>query len=294
MQIDFLNREELQEFIFQFEQALYNHQQWYNSIIRSLVCRLPSDQHDISVNAHKECRFGQWYYGPSSHKLKQHPAFIALGEEHQYMHKAATTLLVSINKDNNISPHDYDIFSNSIEKLHLEISALQRELNELLYSRDPLTGTINRNNMLPVLREQQELVKRQVQLCCIAMLDLDKFKTLNDQHGHPAGDCVLATISRFVIESMRPYDKVFRVGGDEFLLCLQNTNTALALEIIERIRSGIAKMTININSHESVHITASFGLTSLKADISIEQAIDQADQALYKAKKEGRNCVRII
>ncbi|KTD59592.1 regulatory protein (GGDEF, PAS, PAC domains) [Legionella santicrucis] len=294
MQIDFLNREELQEFIFQFEQALYNHQQWYNSIIRSLVCRLPPDQHDVSVNAHKECRFGQWYYGSSSHKLKQHGAFIALGEEHHYMHKAATTLLVSINNDNKVSPHDYDIFSNSMEKLHLEISALQRELNELLYSRDSLTGTINRNNMLPILREQQELVKRQVQLCCIAMLDLDKFKNLNDQHGHLAGDCVLATVSRFIIENMRPYDKVFRVGGDEFLLCLQNTNTVVASEIIERIRSGIAKMAIHINNNESVHITVSIGLTSLKTNISIEQAIEQADQALYKAKNEGRNCIRII
>lgn len=294
MQIDFLNREELQEFIFQFEQALYNHQQWYNSIIRSLVCRLPSDQHDISVHAHKECRFGQWYYNHAPHKLNQYQGFIALGEEHLRMHKAATTLLVAINKGHRISPHDYDVFSNSLEKLHLEMSALQRELNELLYSRDPLTGTINRNNMLSILREQHELVKRQVQLCCIVMLDLDNFKTLNDRYGHPAGDCVLTTISRYIIENLRPYDKIFRVGGDEFLLCLQNTNTALALEVIERVHSGIAKMAIDISSNDTIHITASFGITSLKSNISIEQAIEQADQALYKAKKEGRNCIRMI
>ncbi len=61
MQIDSLDREELQDIIFQLEQVLYNHQEWYNSIIRSLICRLPSDRHDTSTDAHKECRFGQWY-----------------------------------------------------------------------------------------------------------------------------------------------------------------------------------------------------------------------------------------
>ncbi|QMT59840.1 diguanylate cyclase [Legionella sp. PC997] len=294
MYFDSFSREELQDFIFQFEQALYNHHQWYNLIIRSLICRLPPDLHDMSTSAHKECQFGQWYYQTASKRLNQHPGFIALGEEHLQMHRAAATLLVAISKGNPVSPHDYDIFSNTMEKLHLEISAMQRELSELLYNRDPLTGSINRNNMLPILREQQELVNRQIQLCSLVMVDLDHFKEINDKYGLAAGDSVLASVCRFIMENMRPYDKIFRVGGDEFLLCYQNTNTDLALEITERIRIGISSLKINIDNLKTIHLTASFGISHLKTGITIEESIKNADQALYKAKKEGRNCVQVF
>lgn len=293
MQIDSLDREELQDIIFQLEQALYNHQQWYLSIIRSLICRLPGDRHDTSTDAHKECRFGQWYYGTASVKLHQYPGFIALGEEHLHMHKITTRLLDAINSGGAVTPYDYDDFANSLERMRLEISVLQRELNELLYNRDALTGAINRISMLPVLREQQALVKRKIQLCSIAMLDLDYFKTVNDQYGHASGDYVLAGVSRFIIENIRLYDKFFRIGGEEFLICFQNASIEQAFEMVERLRIGIAGMQININENKFVNITASFGIASIEADISIEQSIEYADKALYKAKNEGRNNTKI-
>lgn len=293
MPIDSLDREKLQDIIFQLEQALYNHQQWYNSIIRSLICKLPSDRHDTNADAHKECRFGQWYYETSSEKLRQYPGFIALGEEHLSMHKIATKLLVTINNGGTVSSYDYDNFANVLEKMRLEIAVLQREFSELLYNRDALTGAINRISMLQVLREQQALVKRNVQLCSIAILDLDHFKTVNDQYGHTAGDYVLAGISRFIIENIRPYDKFFRIGGEEFLICFQNADTKLAFEMIERLRIGISEMKINFNENQCINITASFGISSIESDSSIEQSIEYADKALYKAKNHGRNNTQI-
>jgi diguanylate cyclase (GGDEF)-like protein len=293
MTLDILTREELQSFIFQLEQALYNHQQWYNLTIRSLICKLPVDKHDVSNHPHKECRFGQWYYETASEKLCQHPGFIELGEEHRKMHALAAKLLETVNRGAVVSPYDYDSFSNSIERMRLELSVLQRELTELLYNRDALTGAINRVNMLPVLREQQELVKRKVQACSITMLDLDDFKNVNDKLGHAAGDCVLAGIARYIIETIRPYDKLFRVGGEEFLICFQNANQELALEMVERLRIGISLLKINIHKKEKVSITASFGISSIESDISVEQSIENADQALYMAKNDGKNCTGI-
>ncbi len=135
IQMDFLHREELQSILFQLEQALYNHQQWYNLIIRSLICRLPADKHDVSEDAHKECRFGQWYHNFSSAKLSQHPGFIALGIEHQQMHKLAAQLLVENNNGITINPKDYDHFANVLELMRMELSGLQKELSEYLTSR---------------------------------------------------------------------------------------------------------------------------------------------------------------
>ena len=293
MQINSLSREELQEIIFQLEQALYNHQQRYNSIIRSLICRLPSDRHDIDPHAHEECRFGQWYYEVASEKLRQNPGFIALGEEHRLLHQVTSKLLITINNGGTVSPYDYDNFANVLERMRLEISVLQREMGELIYNRDSLTGAINRISMLPMLREQQALVKRNVQACSIAMLDLDHFKKINDQYGHPAGDSVLASISRFIIENIRPYDKFFRIGGEEFLICFQNADPKLTFDMVERIRVGISKLRIHVNENQIIKVSASFGIASLEADASIEQSIEYADKALYKAKSEGRNNTKI-
>lgn len=92
-----ISHEEMQKIIAELQQALYNHQQWYNELIRTLVCRLPSDKHDLSSEAHKECRFGQWYYDQRHKDLENHPGFIAVGEQHKRMHQAATSLLNASN-----------------------------------------------------------------------------------------------------------------------------------------------------------------------------------------------------
>ena len=293
MQLNIIDHEELQEIIYKLDQALYNHQQWYDSIIRTMTCRSPADKRDIRVNAHKECRFGQWYYESAPKKLRKHPGFKALSKEHQLMHKAATKLLITIEHGSTVSSYDFDQFANCLEKVRLELSTLKRELCELLYNRDALTGAINRVNMLPFLRDQQELVKRTNQECCISMMDLDHFKQINDEYGHTAGDFVLTGITHYLIQNLRLFDKIFRVGGEEFLLCLANVTMKQAYEMIERLRKGVAKTAISISKNKLVSVTASFGLDSITKDVSVEQSIRHADQALYKAKKEGRNCARI-
>lgn len=216
MALEEVTRDELQGIIAQLKESLYNHQQWYGGLIRTLVCKLPPDKHDTDPQAHVECRFGQWYFGNKPEKLRSHPGFVAMGEEHQRMHHLARLLLLADDTGQTISPLDYDNFANSLERLRLEIYALERELEDSLYNRDSLTGAITRFGILPTLREQQELVKRHAQLCYIAMLDLDNFKAINDLHGHAAGDKVLAEAVRYLIKHLRPYDKVFRYGGEEF------------------------------------------------------------------------------
>ena len=188
MALNEVTRDELQSVIAQLKEALYNHQQWHGNLIRSLVCKQPGDKHDINPTAHTECRFGQWYYGKAPEKLRSHPGFISMGDEHQRMHHLARLLLIAAENENPISTLDFDNFANALERLRLEIFALEHELEDSLFNHDSLTGAITRFSILPTLREQQELVKRHAQLCYIAMIDLDNFKAVNDLHGHAAGD----------------------------------------------------------------------------------------------------------
>lgn len=292
MPINYINRNELQSTLAQLEQALYNHVQWHNFIIRTLICRLPGNKQDTKVSAHKECLFGQWYYNDAPKKLQDHPGFAAIGEAHRHMHQLTANLLLTVAAGNFIDIHEYDRFANALEQLRLEIFSLKHELELSLYTHDPLTGAINRADMLPALRELHEMVRRESQVCGIAMMDLDHFKKINDQFGHPAGDKVLIALVRYITENLRPYDKLFRYGGEEFLFCLQQTTLETCSERIEELRQGIKEFPFDIGRSESIHITVSFGVTMLEPDLTIEQCIERADKALFVAKSKGRDAVK--
>lgn len=293
MQFQNTDREELQHILTNLDQALYNHQQWHNDLTRTLVCRLPHNKHDTMPEAHMQCRFGQWYYGNKSEYIKNHPGFVAIGEAHQRMHQSVSQILINLNINNTITPIDYDNFANSLERLRLEIYGLKNEIEILLYNRDPLTKAINRVNMLPVLREQQELVKRKLQSCCIAMIDIDFFKKVNDQFGHVIGDKVLAGLANYLIKHLRPYDKIFRFGGEEFLLCMQQVSLSQTFELVDRVRKEIAAVGFDVGLQEPIHITVSCGITTLNPNAPIEESIDHSDKALYAAKSSGRNQTQI-
>lgn len=292
MALEEVTRDELQAMVAQLKEALYNHQAWHGALVRTLVCGLPGDKHDTSDLAHAECRFGQWFYSEAPEKLRHHPGFIAMGEEHQRLHHLAKLLLVAAQGGSRIAPLDYDNFSNALERLRLEISSLERELENSLFNHDSLTGAITRFDILPTLREQQQLVKRHAQVCYIAMMDFDNFKAVNDLHGHSAGDRVLSAAVRYLIKHLRPYDKVFRYGGEEFLLCMPYTELAEGQERIEGLGAGIAALDIDVGEEQPIHISVSFGLTLLDPDIPVGASIDRADKALYAAKSAGRNCIR--
>lgn len=293
MPLSDVSRDELQSMIAQLKESLYNHQQWYAGLIRILTCKLPADKRDISDEAHTECRFGQWYYSDAPEALRQHPGFKALGEEHIRLHHLAKLLLAASNSGNPVNPLDYDNFANTLERMQLEIFSLERELEDSLFNHDALTGAITRYGILPTLREQQELVKRHAQHCYVSMMDLDNFKAINDLHGHAAGDKVLASSVRYLLQNVRPYDKVFRYGGEEFLLCMPYTELESGLDRITELKDGIGTMEIDIGEKAPINIEASFGVTLLEPDISVEAAIDRADKALYAAKAAGRNCVKM-
>lgn len=293
MVLNEVTRDELQGVIAQLKESFYNHQQWHGRLIRTLVCKLPSDKHDVCEGAHTECRFGQWYYGDAPEKLRNHPGFIALGDEHQRLHHMAKLLLTAADAGNPIATLDYDNFANTLERLRLEIFALERELENSLFNHDSLTGAITRYGILPTLREQQELVKRHAQRCYIAMMDLDNFKAINDVHGHAAGDKVLSASVRYLIQHLRPYDKVFRYGGEEFLLCMPYTDLTPGFDRVEELKNGIATLDIDIGAERPIRIEASFGMALLDPDVPVEKSIDRADKALYAAKVAGRNCVKV-
>jgi diguanylate cyclase len=289
MAIPNMSNEEMRTALKEVEQASYNHQQWAEMLYGTLICRLAPDQRDTGGDAHRMCRFGQWYYKSGIVALERHPGFTELGIEHEHMHQYAANLLRSLVDGVPIPIEDYERFGNALKRMRLELATVQRELEDALYDLDPLTGTPSRVGMLTRLREQQELVKRKVHGCAIAMMDLDLFKTINDKYGHAVGDKVLIGFARYVMAHLRPFDKLFRYGGEEFLICLPDIDLQTGHDIIDRLRAELEALPHEADGKGIIHVTVSFGLTLLDSDMPVEQSIDRADKALYVAKAMGGN-----
>jgi diguanylate cyclase (GGDEF)-like protein len=167
--------------------------------------------------------------------------------------------------------------------------------NTLLYRaatqsalRDPLTDTGNRIAMDQTLAREIELSRRHLQPLSLLMLDIDHFKQINDTHGHSAGDDVLKAVAASIKSQLRNVDMVFRFGGEEFLILLSNTSREAAALVGERLRMA-AQAEEYIADGRSIELTVSLGCATLLPGESIESLLRRADNALYVAKREGRN-----
>lgn len=284
-----LSAEQMREALKELERAAYNHGQWADAFHTTMISRMAPDERDIDEDAHRKCRFGQWYYSSTNAALHDHPGFAEIGAEHERMHRAAAGLLRSSIDGAPISTKEYEDFVTARKRLDLEISTVRHEFEEALSSLDPLTGTPGRVGMLTELRRQHGLVRRRLHSCVIAMMDLDHFKSVNDNYGHVVGDQVLAEIARHIATHLRSYDCLFRYGGEEFLICMPGTDLRTGRDIVDRLREDIASLEHEANGKTVFHVTASFGVAVLDSDASVEQSIERADKALYSAKMSGRN-----
>jgi len=156
--------------------------------------------------------------------------------------------------------------------------------------RDPLTGVFNRHNLQQKLQNELQRASRSMQQVSVIMLDVDHFKKVNDSLGHVAGDIALRHIADVAKTQLRPYDAIFRYGGEEFLICLPDTRSEAALTIANRIRKQIEQS--KISASPQLKLTISVGIATSSTDIADWQLLIQhADQALYQAKRQGRNQV---
>ncbi|MGI4938567.1 MAG: GGDEF domain-containing protein, partial [Janthinobacterium lividum] len=174
------------------------------------------------------------------------------------------------------------------------IHALESQLEKMseLVREDQLTGSLNRRGLDEVFEREFSRVDRQGGQLCIAMLDLDDFKRLNDTHGHVAGDGALVHLVTLVKETLRTMDVVGRFGGEEFLIILPDTTLASATQTITRLQRELTKRIYMVN-HERLLITFSGGVAARRPNEDPLALIKRADAALYEAKKAGKNRVSV-
>ncbi|MFO0930689.1 MAG: GGDEF domain-containing protein [Gemmataceae bacterium] len=167
-----------------------------------------------------------------------------------------------------------------------------RERMRLLATRDALTGVWNRGAILDIFDRELERAERERHPLGVAMADVDHFKRVNDTHGHPVGDAVLQQVAARMATAMRPYDLTGRYGGEEFLILLPGCDRESTVKVCERVRRLIAEQPADHDGMR-VAVTLSVGCAvSTDAHLATaRQLLCAADDALYAAKRAGRNRV---
>ncbi len=155
---------------------------------------------------------------------------------------------------------------------------------------DALTGLRNRHWMQDMFERELKRARKDNIDLCLMMADVDQFKELNDEHGHVAGDRVLAAIADSLQEHLRPTDLIVRFGGDEFAILLPGISLNEATATAERIRASLSRQTI---PNHTGNVTVSIGLTSANEHDDLDRLLERADGAMYDAKEQGRNRVAV-
>jgi diguanylate cyclase len=173
-----------------------------------------------------------------------------------------------------------------------KIRRLQEELSQLseVVRVDQLTGALNRRGFDDAILREVSRVKRTQGTLAIAMLDVDNFKSLNDTHGHQVGDVALQHLAQVIKDTLRPTDIISRFGGEEFVILLPDTDINAATNAIARLQRALTKRFF-MGNNQRLLITFSAGISIYRLEEEQMAAISRADQAMYLAKKTGKNRV---
>jgi two-component system cell cycle response regulator len=170
-------------------------------------------------------------------------------------------------------------------KLGETLEALRR-----LATRDPLTAMLNRREFERILDEERERALRFGHALALVMVDIDRFKAINDTHGHPVGDAVLREVGRRMSAQLRSVDRGARYGGEEFGAILMQTDLRGAMEVARRICTAVAREPIWVKETLALEVTVSAGAAALPEQAkTVGELVTAADKALYAAKAAGRN-----
>ncbi len=205
-------------------------------------------------------------------------------------------LVLMFNAAHAFAKEEFELFESICETIAMGMQAIndrleKEQLIEQLHIRattDTLTGCVNRHRGVEILTGESERFRRYGHPLSIIFFDIDRFKQINDNYGHGAGDRVLCGVAETIRANIRATDNVVRWGGEEFIVILPETAPVRGSELAEKLRRELVKLEVS----EGVYVTASFGVTALRQGESWEQMVSRADGLMYRAKVEGRDNVQ--
>lgn len=235
--------------------------------------------------------FAGWYRGPAQSLQHNQPAIHRLAKLHDQLHTLAKLVLMRTPEGSRISEADYEAVAGTYQTFLHGMRRIECVFTTAAARLDLLTGLRTRIGLAEDVGSEIDRFARSKRPFCVAIMDLDHFKNINDTLGHDAGDRVLAAAANCVSRQIRAYDEAYRLGGEEFLIMLKDTDAAQARLAVERLRAALEVMPVIIPGRQPFSVTASFGVAAITPGMTADKLLETADQALYQAKRDGRNRV---
>lgn len=292
MTLDTVSKEDAMFVLDLLELSLLNHEVWFECFVLDMTGNDNFNKKFLEEDGHTKCNMSKNLAEVRNilgePRILQDILFI-----HEQLHAIVRKLsLTSTGFRGDIAA----LFDEVLVKrraLRWSVRTLSFQLKSNIVLIDPLTGAFNRTRLMTLLERELENTRRAPAEASLCFVDIDFFKRVNDTHGHHAGDRVLTFLVHFFKTHLRTVDVVFRYGGEEFVLFLQNTDLETARQSLDRIRTILEKAPIQISVSQKIYVTASFGVVPLDGLLSVEDNLKKADEALYRAKNSGRNRVSL-
>lgn len=229
--------------------------------------------------------FTTWEQRPYLFRFKNYRPITSLAE-FMYQNSTIIPLKDTRGEVDHICLVIYDVTEVAVNRIQIQTA---NEKLRYLSRTDGLTGLLNRKTWESELVSEFERFKRNHHITSLIIFDIDHFKKINDNYGHPAGDEVIRQTASVLIKSLRTIDVSGRYGGEEFVVFLTDTDAKGAFVVAERIRNAIESHTVHYEDYE-INYTISVGISEISPEITdITNWIDSADKGLYEAKNNGRN-----
>lgn len=284
------NTKEIDKCLKELNKAISDYQKIMNDLLRlSIFGKVDNLEVLISeVDSHNKCDFGKWLNKRFKEYSFDNEAFVKLFSSHKDFHKEMAIIANLINNKEKVTPEQFDKYDIAMNRFIYDINTLKVYLLSYRNMHDNLTGLPLRNFLFEDFSKKQQINLSNDLKLYLFIMDIDRFKKLNDTYGHNFGDLVLQYLAKFMTKIIRNNEKVYRFGGEEFVFMSDLNNDKEAIQMAKRICKDIENEKIKINDIE-INITVTCGITKVIEREDLRVSLERADKALYYGKNTGRN-----
>lgn len=271
--------------LFDLNKSIDAHYEWLVNMFACVVNNTIEQSEIIDLNSHQHCHVGHWLGEHQSSGAEESVYLQTINETHTRMHDCGRELMLAIQLQS-VKADNFTDFKNRLAIFSAAVTAYKGYLLNMRSGIDILTGLPGRR-MLDETFDQQ-LINAAEQSVYLLMLDIDRFKNINDTYGHLVGDGVLRGLAQLLRDGIRDGDNAYRYGGEEFIILLHAPSDKEACRTGLRLCKAIAGSTLQCDDN-ALTITVTVGLTKVLAGEAIGEVVKRADEAMYRGKQTGRN-----
>jgi len=281
---------EIELLVDQFDTAVGEHLGLMRRVLRCAVLQVSPGDEVLSPQAHTLCSFGTWFGENKVHFADRNfQAIDRIESVHQAMHDAIRSICIDVLANKPGQSDCLDTFEQTQSELIERLADFKTQLLATSVRQDPLTGLPLRYSLKDDFTQALKVCDRNKMLLYVVMIDVDHFKAVNDNYGHPIGDVVLRHLADTLKTMVRSNEHLYRYGGEEFLLMMQAESHESMKVPAQRLLETVRNMRVAIPDGESLALTVTLGLAPVKKGETIEEVVERADNALYAGKAAGRD-----